>query len=331
MRKCECLEVIKGETTILCLFKSNNSNCEWAFTGVYCQGNNEEREKLRKELEANRRKCGDFWIVGWNFNMTLSGEDRNNSNMRMSDAVQFRELVDKLELVDLLLSCGKWTWTNLRVQPVCSRIDRFLVTPAFLAQLPGVIQKTLQRPTSDHCPICLHTDGIQWGPIPFRFDNKWLSNMKFVTLIEEVWKNTVIHGNASFRLVRKLKEVKNVIKVWTKEEKLKEGEAFNSIVQEINEIDLMEGEGVLDEIMSGKRNNLKLDLANLCKAEETSWKQKSRERWVKKGDRNTEYFHIMASNGRRSNYIPEILVGGSKVTGNTEIRKAAKDYFAKLY
>lgn len=80
----------------------------------------------------------------------------------VSDANVFREMIDKLKLlVDLLLSGGQWTWTNMRNQPACSRIDRFLVPHVFLLQLPGVYQRILQQPISDHYPICLQAEGIQ--------------------------------------------------------------------------------------------------------------------------------------------------------------------------
>lgn len=52
----ECVEVVKGETTLSCLFKSRKGNMTWAFSGVYCRGNSQERELLGKELEVCRRK-----------------------------------------------------------------------------------------------------------------------------------------------------------------------------------------------------------------------------------------------------------------------------------
>lgn len=39
-------------------------------------------------------------------------------------------------------------------------------------------------------------------------------------------------------------------------------------MQEISYIDLLKGDGLLNETMIGKRNNLKVDLANLCKVDE---------------------------------------------------------------
>lgn len=94
----------KGETTLSCFFKNCKLNCEWAFTGAYCRGNNEEREIFERELEGNKRKWGDLWILGGDFNIILNCGDRNSNNVRMAYANQFREFVDRLELVDLPLS-----------------------------------------------------------------------------------------------------------------------------------------------------------------------------------------------------------------------------------
>lgn len=103
--------------------------------------------------------------------------------------------------------------------------------------MSGVYQRILQQPISDHYPICLQADGIQWGPIPFQPDNKWLKDLKFGVLIEATWKNIVIQGNASYRLTTKLKELKIVIKELTRNERRKEGEDFTNIMNEISKID----------------------------------------------------------------------------------------------
>ena len=44
--------------------------------------------------------------------------------------------------------------------------------------------------------------------------------------------------------------------------------------------------------------------------EETSWRQNSREIWLKEGDRNTGFFHIMANSHKRRNTIDRIRIGG---------------------
>lgn len=57
-----------------------------------------------------------------------------------------------------------------------------------------------------------------------------------------------------------------------------------------------------------RRDSLKMNLTNLLKAEEISWKQKFRERWLQEGDKNIKYFHALTSHRRRSNYISELWV-----------------------
>lgn len=61
-------------------------------------------------------------------------------------------------------------------------------------------------------PFVFKQAGSNGGPISFQLDNKWLTKLKFVAMVEENWKNIVIQENASYRLARKLKEMKNVIK-----------------------------------------------------------------------------------------------------------------------
>ena len=45
--------------------------------------------------------------------------------------------------------------------------------------------------------------------------------------------------------------------------------------------------------------------------EETSWRQKSREIWLKEGDKNTGFFHKMANSNRRRNCLKKIKVNGT--------------------
>ena len=48
---------------------------------------------------------------------------------------------------------------------------------------------------------------------------------------------------------------------------------------------------------------------------ETSWRQKSREIWLKEGDMNTSFFHKMANSHKRRNNIERIRIKGVCVNG----------------
>ena len=45
--------------------------------------------------------------------------------------------------------------------------------------------------------------------------------------------------------------------------------------------------------------------------EEISWRQKSRETWLKEGNKNTGFFHKMENSNRRRNCLKKIKVNGT--------------------
>ena len=54
--------------------------------------------------------------------------------------------------------------------------------------------------------------------------------------------------------------------------------------------------------------------------EETSWRQKSKETWLKEGDKNTGFFHKMANSYSRRNNFTKIRIGGDCFTNQADIR-----------
>ena len=64
--------------------------------------------------------------------------------------------------------------------------------------------------------------------------------------------------------------------------------------------------------------------------EETSWRQKSREIWLKEGDRNTKFFHRVANSHRRNNALNKIKINGQWLTEEREIKQGMVEAFKNL-
>lgn len=62
-----------------------------------------------------------------NFNMFLNRYKRSGEHFSRVCTEEFKETLDRFELLDLSLMGGKWTWSNQRRHPPCSIIDRFFV------------------------------------------------------------------------------------------------------------------------------------------------------------------------------------------------------------
>ena len=84
---------------------------------------------------------------------------------------RFAQVVDELELLDLPMQGGVFSWSGGRNNQSWARLDRFLVTQNWLDHFSRVVQSRLPIPIFDHFPILLKDGGFRRGPFPFRFEN----------------------------------------------------------------------------------------------------------------------------------------------------------------
>ena len=64
--------------------------------------------------------------------------------------------------------------------------------------------------------------------------------------------------------------------------------------------------------------------------EEISWRQKSREVWLKEGDRNMGFFHRMSNAHRRRNNVDIIRINGVWLSEENEIKEGVVRAFRSL-
>ncbi|RVW63481.1 Transposon TX1 uncharacterized 149 kDa protein [Vitis vinifera] len=247
---------------------------------------------------------GFVWIfTGGDFNVILSQRERCSQG-RISGAMRrFAQVVDELELLDLPLQGGVFSWSGGRNNQAWARLDRFLVTQSWLDKFCGVVQCRLPRPTSDHFPIMLKGGGLRRGPSPFRFENMWLKVDGFKDLLREWWQGTLVRGKASFRLASKLK-----VEFW----------------------DRVESERSLLVSETEMKKEAKETFKKWVLLEETHWRQVSRELWLKEGDKNTGFFHRMANTHRRNNSLDRIKINGVWRVEEQEVREGIVQNFQQL-
>ena len=72
------------------------------------------------------------------------------------------------------------------------------------------------------------------------------------------------------------------------------------------------------------------DLKKWAEMEEMLWRQKSRELWLKKWDKNTSFFHKMANAHRRRNFMAKLRVDGVLLDGEDSIKEAVTNAFQRI-
>ena len=158
----------------------------------------------------------------------------------------------------------------------------------------------------------------------------WLKEEGLKTLVEEWWRSYEVRGTRSFVLTEKLKALKARLKIWNKTYfgnlEVKKKEALKKVkvwdmLEEMNPLTLRERELKVEAVNDFKRWAL---------LEKVYWRQKSREIWLKEGDRNNGFFHRMTNSHIRGNQIIKMKINENWVTEEADLKHGIARAFKSL-
>ncbi|XP_028069007.1 uncharacterized protein LOC114271593 [Camellia sinensis] len=269
-------------------------------------------------------------LPGGDFNEVKVMSERKGCLRRDRGIKDFNELIENLELIDIPMIGRIFTWCNALDGDRWSRIDRFLLDHKWLEKF-SFKQLGLPRSISYHCPVLLMEDERDWGPRPFKFINAWRLHPNFKSEVRKSWNNSQVSGWASYRFMKKLGNLRAHLKRWNSEvfgnidEQLKQAEA------EHHDWDIKaEGRNLLEHEVKRRREVRKL-VYDLNKKKECLWHQKSRLTWPTNGDKNTRFFHILASSRQRKNLLDSVKENGVIYDQPDVMKQAVVRYFSQLF
>ena len=119
--------------------------------------------------------------------------ERNRAGRLTGPMRRFSQVIEDLELKDLTLRGGTFTWREGLGNQRMATLDRFLVSEDWDMYFRGVNQSALPKPTSYYFSILLFGgDRPSKGSMPFRFENMWLEEEGFHSLIANWWTSLII-------------------------------------------------------------------------------------------------------------------------------------------
>ncbi|XP_059068214.1 uncharacterized protein LOC131858781 [Cryptomeria japonica] len=229
-------------------------------------------------------------------------------------------MINSLSLLALDLIRAKFTWSNGHSGEdlIQVKLVRGLISPDWL-RLAFCKLNALACVGSDHFPIFLSVSPL-FGrkAYRFRFEKMWLMAPKIQDKILESWSINN-QGTTMFRIVNKLSNVKSNIQHWNKS-------TFGNIfkAKEKPKLELVEVQEHIQaygfEIdVSNNEIDILTKLHDIISKEEEYWKQRSRALWIKSGEKNTKFFHMMTLKNRATNRINKIQIGQRWVDKHDEI------------
>ncbi|XP_074301624.1 uncharacterized protein LOC141633026 [Silene latifolia] len=125
----------------------------------------------------------------------------------MDDFVNCLSICD---MVDIQATGAFYTWTNKQDagDRKFSRLDRFLVNPAWISMYPEMVGHFHPEGLLDHNPCVISNKNLNAATKrSFKYFNMWGSAAEFFPMIKEVWDDP-INGTKMFCIVKKLKSLK---------------------------------------------------------------------------------------------------------------------------
>ncbi|GMI86798.1 hypothetical protein HRI_002349100 [Hibiscus trionum] len=293
-------------------------------TFVYASPNSSKRSMLWDQLQALAPAQEVAWVLGGDFNAIASPTEREGgSSNRLGVCSKFKDFLFDSGLVDMGFQGPLFTWERGDLK---QRLDRCLCNEALFQVYTVSEVLHLPKLESDHNPIMLHVgDGdVEKATRPFRYVKAWNDHPDFHRLVSEVWS-----GDKS--IFDTVLDFQNRGKVWNRDVFGHIGRRKTLLIARIKGVELARSRRD-SEFLRGLERDLKMELTQVLKEEESLWQQKSRVTWLSQGDRNTRFFHGSAIQRRRRNTISALKVDAERWCYEHQALKThAMEYFRNLF
>ncbi|KAL5794249.1 hypothetical protein ACOSP7_002843 [Xanthoceras sorbifolium] len=240
------------------------------------------------------------WLIGGDFNEILRLDEKEGGAARPPFLINnFHEVLDSCDLGDLGCSGNRFTWCNGRkgVGFVKERLDRFVGNLAWRLLFPIFMVSHLEFWGSDHCPILIEFDVCEHRRHRFHFEECWTVYPECEKIVQQNW-GSCSSAKSLAAVSAQICNCAEVLQVWNRTN-------FHHLKNKI-----AEKRHILQSVSSDLSGSswqtiqvVEKELDVLLSKEELYWRQRSRNNWLKGGDRNTRFFHQAASSRRRRNFI----------------------------
>ncbi|GAU46447.1 hypothetical protein TSUD_402140 [Trifolium subterraneum] len=315
-------------------FSLNYNNLSFGMSAIYASTCYIKRRLLWTKLQTLQSQNILPWCLLGDFNTIVGSHEYRGAhvpaNIPMED---FLNWSDSNHLVHLPTKGAFFTWTNGRggTAHTEKRLDKAICNHLWLDMCSSISCSTLIRNKSDHYPLLLDfANSEQRFVSQFKFLKMWSLHGDCKDLINASW-NVPLYGSPMFILTKKLKRLKEALKVWNKNsfgnvhDHVKQAETRLQIIQ-----DKMDSSGHTNTLMN-MENQAKIDLDTTLNLQVMFWQEKSMINWHLEGDRNTSFFHRVTKIRNKTKILSSLRIGEIIITDPQVIASHVVDHFKSIF
>ncbi|KAH1150639.1 hypothetical protein GYH30_044590 [Glycine max] len=177
----------------------------------------------------------------------------------------------------------------------------------------------------------MRVGNIDWGPKSFKIFYCWLKDKSFDRIVRECWSNTQLRGWGGHVLKVKIKKLKEVLKVWSREHYGDTLKKVQRLEADLNSLEIASTTRQLTTQELLNRRKLQEDLWLAAQCHESLMRQKAREKWIEEGDCNTRYFHLLMNSKRSNTEVKGVLINGIWVEDPISVKEEVRRFFNERF
>jgi hypothetical protein len=215
---------------------------------------------------------------------------------------------------------------------VMAKLDRVFMSTEWDHAFPLVRVLGLAKGISDHSPLLVDSgDNCSRGKKKFMFEKWWLERPEFGELVRKAWNIDCQGLGPMDRWQTKVRVFRRLVRGWAANVVAELNKTKQVVAVEYNCLDLEAESRELEVEEKERMKPLAKELKFFWALEEIKVRQRSRDRSILEGDRNTSYFHAIPDQRHRKKKIDCIRGPDGTVQETYEILDVAVQYYKILF
>jgi hypothetical protein len=301
----------------------------WRFTGFYGEPSWGQKHISWEALRTLHGQVALPWLVLGDFNEILFNYEKEGGRPRSQLAMKaFHDALNDCELEDMGYVGDLFTWRRGKLR---ERLDRGVVNDQWNACFPFASLINSETTRSDHRPLLVDTEYLSntHGSTdrPRRFEARWLQEDVVEEMVKAAWERAKARG-VEISLMEKCNDVHSELHTWDRDVLKGPARKLKELKRDLEQL----RRGPMTDAALAAQKEIQLQIEITLEKEEMFWVQRARANWLKHGDRNTNFFHRMASKRKKQNTIKFLMDdNGIKHEDKDSMCDVVYNYFSDLF